>query len=85
MTLSGFIWGILADSAGRKNILIIIFGSDTIITIMTAMAQNLNLLIACKFLSGIMLVYLFIYLLILYVYLFNNNLFIYLVTVAELQ
>ncbi|EEB11266.1 synaptic vesicle protein, putative [Pediculus humanus corporis] len=53
MTLSGFIWGILSDSAGRKNILIIIFGSDTIITIMTAMAQNLNLLIACKFLSGI--------------------------------
>lgn len=58
MITSGFVWGFLADTLGRKKLLIIGYFLDAVMVFCSAFSQSFEMLATFKFLGGFMLVYL---------------------------
>ncbi|CAH1161851.1 unnamed protein product [Phyllotreta striolata] len=55
MVSSGLIWGFLCDAFGRKNILVYGYFTSGVFGLIAAMSANKNVLIAAKFLSGVVI------------------------------
>lgn len=54
MIVSAFFWGYLADTLGRKQILIYGFIADSVCNVICAFSYNVWMLATMKFISGFM-------------------------------
>nr|CAD7198281.1 unnamed protein product [Timema douglasi] len=50
--LSAYVWGSLADSIGRKKVLVSTLMFDSIITFLSSFAQEFNVIAVCRFFNG---------------------------------
>lgn len=49
---SGFIWGFLADTYGRKRLLVLCYLLDTVFIFLAGISQNFTMLLVTKYLAG---------------------------------
>ena len=54
MITSALIWGYLADTQGRKKVLVCGFLADAVCVVGSALSQNFQMLVVFKFLGGFM-------------------------------
>ncbi|XP_012260531.2 synaptic vesicle glycoprotein 2B-like [Athalia rosae] len=55
MLCSGFFWGFLADTKGRRSLLIFGYLADAICNILSSMSQNFYMMLCLKFLCGVVI------------------------------
>jgi VNT family MFS transporter (synaptic vesicle glycoprotein 2) len=60
MMLGAYVWGSLADSLGRKRVLIVISFMNAFCIIASSFAQNYELFMLFRFLNGAAYVFLFL-------------------------
>lgn len=56
MITSGFVWGFLADTLGRKKLLVAGYFLDSFMVLCSAFSQTFEMLATFKFLGGFMFV-----------------------------
>lgn len=61
MITSGFVWGFLADTLGRKKLLIIGYFLDTMMVLCSAFSQTYEMLATFKYLGGFMCVFIAVF------------------------
>lgn len=54
-TISAFLWGIIADVKGRKNVLIWTIIADAMVTIICSLMQDFTGLMICRFFNGVLI------------------------------
>lgn len=54
MIVSACLWGFLADTLGRKKILVFGYLTDAIFVIIAGLAQTYGMLLTAKFFTGLM-------------------------------
>lgn len=56
MVTSGFVWGFLSDTLGRKKLLVFGYLTDAFFVVLAGVSQSYGLLLFAKFMNGFMLV-----------------------------
>lgn len=54
MIASAIVWGYLADTQGRKKILVVGYLADAVCVVCSSLSQNFVMLVSFKFLGGLM-------------------------------